>query len=332
MLKLERYKKYSRKDIHDIFSPNTNFTSGTGYWGLQGILKVPNSEHDYIFLVTYGREQAGHKFNENIDENGILTWQSQPQQKLNSPIILDLINHNYKTDNIYLFLRENAKDNYTYMGLLAYIDHDNQREQPVYFRWQILNWNENNEISYESLKEIDKKTVALRINNKNEIVIKEKTRKGNNTKDFYNNVNVDFEGEIRKNTILGNKGEDSVVVYEKNKLKEAGREDLAERVSTTRMIAGNAERFDVLSFESNGQEKYIEVKTTRGNVNNYFHISENEIQFSEKYSKKYYLYRLFNFNVKTFSADLKIQKGAVNRNNLLPIEYIGKIGEKNESV
>ena len=41
MKELIRYKAYSRKEIHDIFSPDTNFTPGAGYWGISGIIKVP---------------------------------------------------------------------------------------------------------------------------------------------------------------------------------------------------------------------------------------------------------------------------------------------------
>lgn len=109
MSELIKYKNYSRKEIHDIFSPNTNFTKGAGYWGISGIIKVPRSKRDYIFLVTYGQKQAEHKFNETIDEFGILTWQSQPQQNLKTPQVIDFISHNYKTDNIYLFLRPDKK-------------------------------------------------------------------------------------------------------------------------------------------------------------------------------------------------------------------------------
>lgn len=144
MKKLVRYERYTRKDIHDIFSPDTKFIAGTGTWGLQGIIRVPRTQHDYIFLVTYGKKESGHEFDENIDENGILTWQSQPSQTLNESRILDFINHNYLKNNIYLFLRNSNKEDYMYMGLLAYIDHDNQREKPVYFKWQILDWNEYN--------------------------------------------------------------------------------------------------------------------------------------------------------------------------------------------
>ena len=95
MKKLVRYERYTRKDIHDIFSPDTKFIAGAETWGLQGIIRVPRTQHDYIFLITYGKKESGHEFDENIDENGILTWQSQPSQTLNESRILDFINHNY---------------------------------------------------------------------------------------------------------------------------------------------------------------------------------------------------------------------------------------------
>lgn len=335
MKKLVGYEKYSRKDIHDIFSPDTNFTSGSGYWGISGIIKVPETKHDYIFLVTYGQKQAKHEFDENIDENGILTWQSQPAQKLDTPQIKDFINHNYRKDNIYLFLRTNNKSDYTYMGLLAYVEHDNQREKPVYFKWQILDWDakmgekslnnsKNIEDKYED-KEIDTKKFKLTLKEDEESYYYSPERTGKSTKEFYNNKNINFEGEIQKNTELGKKGEDIVVKYEKTKLIAEGRKDLAKKVTATRDIAGNAERFDVLSFDKDGQEKFIEVKTTKGGLNNLFHISENEVEFSHQYGKQYYLYRVYNFNVKTMSADLKIIKGPIDRKKLEPTNYVCRI-------
>ncbi len=89
---LVRYNKYSREEIHNIFSPNSKFVAGSGYWGISGIIKVPETKKDYIFLVTYGQTQASHEFNKSIDENGILTWQSQPSQSLSDPQIQDFIN------------------------------------------------------------------------------------------------------------------------------------------------------------------------------------------------------------------------------------------------
>lgn len=332
---LIKYNKYSRKEVHDIFSPDTKFTAQAGTWGLQGIIRIPGTQHDYIFFVTYGQKQAGHEFDENISEDGILTWHSQKSQTLNESRIIDFINHDYLKNNIYLFLRTSDKEDYTYMGLLAYVDHDNQREKPVYFKWQILDWDENKvnilpkdkkEKEYET-EEFDTKKFKLKLE-EDESHYETSERKGKTTKEFYNNKNINFVGEIKKNTDLGNKGEDIVVEYEKARLIEAGRKDLAAKVCPTREIAGNAERFDVFSYNKDGSEKYIEVKTTKGGLNNLFHISEGEVEFSEKYKENYYLYRVYNFNIKTMSADLKIIKGAINREKLHATNYICRIGEK----
>lgn len=338
MRELVRFEKYSRKEIHDIFSPDTNFTRGAGYWGISGIIKIPNTLHDYIFLVTYGRKQAEHEFDEDIDKNGILTWQSQPSQTLHTPQILELINHDYTTDNIYLFLRSNKKTDYAYMGLLAYVEHDNQREKPVYFKWQILDWDvrEQEETTSNSSiikysqdnKEIDKKKFQLTLKEDDETYYRLSERKGRSTEEFYSNKNINFEGEIKKNTELGKNGEEIVVEYEKMMLIAEGREDLSDKVKTTRDIAGNAERFDVLSYDKYGNEKYIEVKTTKGGLSSIFHISENEVKFSHDYGDKYYLYRVYNFNPKTMTADLKIVKGPIDREKIKPTNYTCRIGGK----
>ena len=223
------------------------------------------------------------------------------------------------------------------MGLLAYVDHDNQREKPVYFKWQILDWNEDNsnrlinekKINTYDIEKLDTKKFTLELNEEEtEYSYEYESRKGKNTNEFYSNKNINFEGEIKKNTELGKTGEDVVVGYEKTRLIMEGREDLADKVFATREIAGNAERFDVLSYDKDGNEKYIEVKTTKGGLNNIFHISENEVEFSEQYKDKYYLYRVYNFNIKTMSADLKIIKGAINREKLQATNYTCRIGGK----
>ena len=110
------------------------------------------------------------------------------------------------------------------MGLLSYVDHDNQREKPVYFRWQILNWNEDNsnrlindkKINTYDIEKIDTKKFTLELNEEEaEYSYESENRKGKNTNEFYSNKNINFEGEIKKNTELGKKGED--VVVERNK-------------------------------------------------------------------------------------------------------------------
>ena len=111
---------YSRRDIHGIFSPDTKFTPQAGTWGLQGIIKIPSRENDFVFIVTYGQSQGDHDFDEGITKDGVLSWQSQPSQDFQNKVIQQLITHDDLTSNIYLFLRENKKDDYKYYGKLAY--------------------------------------------------------------------------------------------------------------------------------------------------------------------------------------------------------------------
>ena len=51
MKKLELYTSYNREEIHDILSPNTKFTKSAGTWGLQGLVRIENS-NDFVFMVT----------------------------------------------------------------------------------------------------------------------------------------------------------------------------------------------------------------------------------------------------------------------------------------
>ena len=83
----------------------------------------------------------------------------------------------------------------------------------------------------------------------------------------------------------------------------------------------------MISYDKDGKEKYIEVKTTLGGLNSAFYLSEREVQFSCDYKDKYYLYRVYNFNVKDKTADLKIIKGAIDRNYLVPTNYTCKVGD-----
>jgi hypothetical protein len=54
-------------------------------------------------------------------------------------------------------------------------------------------------------------------------------------------------------------------------------------------------RADILSFETNGEERFIEVNTTRYGAMTPFFASRNEVEVSEEHEACYRLYRLFNF-------------------------------------
>src|SRR5690606_38241357 len=88
---------------------------------------------------------------------------------------------------------------------------------------------------------------------------------------------VDFDEVNRHRAKIGSLGEEIVVRYEKNHLLSKGRADLAEKVcqlSLEDTYAG----YDIVSFDENGNEKKIEVKSTviKQPENFSFNISKNE--------------------------------------------------------
>jgi len=102
----------------------------------------------------------------------------------------------------------------------------------------------------------------------------------------------DVEG---KNEKLGIDGEKFIVDHEKVRLKVAGRSDLAEKVEHVSQTKGDGLGYDVLSFNEDGSEMWIEVKTTRSGKFYPFLISQNEVQCSIDNPQEFYLYRVFNF-------------------------------------
>lgn len=98
-----------------------------------------------------------------------------------------------------------------------------------------------------------------------------------------------------RNRELGKQGEELVYHRERLRLAEAGRNDLAQRVEWTSHERGDGAGYDVASFEPDGRERLIEVKTTNGGALTPFFLSENERAFSEERPDAFRLLRLYNF-------------------------------------
>lgn len=137
---LTPYQDYTRQEVHDVLAPDAPFTPYSGTWGYHGIVPVPKRDGDFAFFVTFGQEQAEHKFREWVTEDGVLHWESQPSQGLDDRWIQQFIHHDERRNHIYLFLRTDQTIEYTYLGQLKYLSHDPAKERPVCFRWQILDW------------------------------------------------------------------------------------------------------------------------------------------------------------------------------------------------
>ncbi|MDF2180138.1 DUF3883 domain-containing protein [Aliiglaciecola sp. CAU 1673] len=122
-------------------------------------------------------------------------------------------------------------------------------------------------------------------------------------------VKRDYVAREACNALLGLAGEQLVLEFEEYRLTMAGKKNLANKIEHVSQTQGDGLGYDILSFEENGKERFIEVKTTAFAKETPFFASRNEVRFAEAKPEQFYLYRLFEFKKlpKMFSlqGDLK---------------------------
>jgi len=205
------------------------------------------------------------------------------------------------------------------MGFLKYINHDEQRERPVHFHWQILDFDGTRD--YESLLGLRLEpvssptdtTVSQTNTARQALVFTPAPRsplgvKGVpvETSDFRRSP-IDYEERDKNNRKLGKVGEDLVNIYEKSALLEIGRQDLADRVELVCRTVGDQAGFDVRSFDRGTfEETHIEVKNTSGPAATPFFMSAAEVEYSRNCACRYVIYRLYEY--KADSGEVKFFK------------------------
>jgi hypothetical protein len=102
------------------------------------------------------------------------------------------------------------------------------------------------------------------------------------------------ERDVR-NRALGRAGEERVLTHERAGLLAAGRTDLAERIRWVSHVDGDGAGYDIRSFDTDGSDRLIEVKTTNGWERTPFHITSNELAVAEARRNEWRLVRLWNF-------------------------------------
>lgn len=121
----------------------------------------------------------------------------------------------------------------------------------------------------------------------------------------------------RENKILGDHGESLVFEYEVEKLKRIGSKKVPKIVSRE----GDGLGYDILSYDEDGNEKYIEVKTTTSGFNHPFFVTANELYLSQNHSDRFVLYRLYNFDPVERTADYFEISGDLTDLCINPMQY-----------
>ncbi len=105
----------------------------------------------------------------------------------------------------------------------------------------------------------------------------------------------DYLAQEARNRSLGRAGELFVADIESRRLFKSGKKKLAERVEHVAATQGDGLGYDVLSFETDGCNRLIKVKTTSFGSLTPFFVSRNELARSERDEAIYRLYRVFDF-------------------------------------
>lgn len=105
----------------------------------------------------------------------------------------------------------------------------------------------------------------------------------------------DYVAREARNAQLGKAGELLALEYEDFRLRSAGQKHLAEKIEHVSATKGDGLGYDILSFEVNGKERFVEVKTTAFAKETPFFASRNEVSFAREASNQFHLYRLFDF-------------------------------------
>lgn len=118
----------------------------------------------------------------------------------------------------------------------------------------------------------------------------------------------DYAARDEANRKLGRAGEQWVIEFEQQRLTAAGHPELFQRLDWVSDSQGDGAGFDILSFEEDARERFIEVKTTNGGLGSSFLVSHNELLFSQEAQEQFHLYRVFRFRdgprLFTLSGDL----------------------------
>ena len=321
------YQEYDRRQVRDILAPYEPFTPGAGKWGLHGILPVPGAPGDFVFFASLGQRTGGHTFDEGISTEGILRWQSQPKQTLDNPTIKTLIKHDAVVNVIHFFLRtaklsKRTAQPYTYLGPLRYHSHDGRREEPVHFAWELVEWPIPLLIREEMGLTLDEEAArpTLRSGTKPargliSIPAPLGQPVGESTRTFQaTKFRRQSDAESRK---IGLAGELLVLDYERERLRTAGKSELAARVEHVSVDKGDGAGYDIRSFNVDGTDRLIEVKTTTGLAGSPFFISANEVAFSVHAANAFVIYRLAEFDQAEGSAVFYELHGPIEATHIL---------------
>ena len=271
----------------------------------------------YQFELVYGRSKKNEKIKKSTEQFRKLFEEYKPKDSIQSIELLEddsdfeepisgssrLLASSYQDATCYakeydpknIDLNSIEKDLKEFISSYTKIIED-PRSDTLDFLAETLIVDEKKEINLnykvEEFKPREKKTKTYRTRN---IVFKSKNKR-----------------KTEESKKIGKAGEDHVYDYEFNKLKNAGREDLAKKIRKHYELY-EFPGWDLTSYDENGNEIYIEVKSARGKEKNSLDITSNEWEAAIKNGDQYYIYIVIN----ALNENIKILERVQNPNKLV---------------
>lgn len=132
---------------------------------------------------------------------------------------------------------------------------------------------------------------------------------------------INWENINKERMETGLKGEKIVIEMEKDYLKSINKDDLADKVQHVSLECGDGLGYDVLSFFTDGREKYIEVKSTTKSLRSKYYLTINELKFLKEHPENSFIYRIFVSNNNEKHLVVYSGKEFLEKNKIIPIQY-----------
>lgn len=140
------------------------------------------------------------------------------------------------------------------------------------------------------------------------------------------NQKTDYQKKSKNQERIGRAGEYFVIEHEKNKLLDFSINKEIEHVAITQ---NDKAGYDIKSYDEHGEEIYIEVKATKGNIDTPFYLTKKELLFSKQHADRYYLYRVYNLKPSEKTGEYYIIEGDISKSMNLETETYIVNGRKN---
>lgn len=159
---------------------------------------------------------------------------------------------------------------------------------------------DSTDLTQVNLTEVENNPLPQK-NQTGEYIFQDKTSYNTNLHEPASSI---YEKRNKENKKLGDTGEQLIFLQEEKKLKRLQEEGM---ISPDKRVIKQQDHvgYDFLSYDQNGEEIHIEVKTTQGDRKAPFFMSMNEV-YVMKSDPKWRLYRIYDFNPKTKTANFFI--------------------------